>query len=70
MSENVQELLKLDDRLFYIHGFGQAGYASLYAFVPFAGKKALRDLELDETTEGRFQNPTSDKKPERLSRVK
>ena len=59
-----------DSRIFYVHGFGESGYAGLYAFVPFSGKKAINDLDVNETTEGRFQNPTSDKRPERVTRVK
>lgn len=59
-----------DERAFHLHGWGECHPSSLYAFVAFPGKKHWRDLELNETTEGRFQNPTSDKKPERLTRVR
>ena len=59
-----------DDKLFHVYGFGDVGYANLYAFVPFPGKKVIRDLQVNETTEGRFANPTSDKKPERITRIR
>ena len=59
-----------ENRLYYVHGFGEAGEANCYAFAPFPGKKQIRELEVNETTEGRFTNPTSDKKPERITRVR
>jgi len=59
-----------DDKLFYFQGWGECSYASLWAFVPFYGKKSIKDLEVNETTEGLFQNPTSDKKPERVTRIR
>ena len=57
------------DKLFNVEGFGQVGLANLYAFAPFEGFKYPQDLEVGETTEGKFLNPTSDKKPERITRI-
>jgi hypothetical protein len=55
--------------IFTVEGFGEVGLANLYAFVPFAGFKFPAELAIGETTEGRFQNPTSDKLPERIKRI-
>jgi len=57
------------DKVFYVDGFGKVGYANLYAFTPFRGEKRIADLQVNERTEGRFMNPTSDKKPERITRL-
>jgi len=59
-----------NDKVFYVHGFGEVQLSSLYAFVPFKDKKHPNDLDVNESTEGRFQNPTSDKKPERITRIR
>jgi len=56
-------------KLFRIEGWGNAGEANLYAFVPFEGFKYPADLAINETTEGKFSNPTSDKNPERITRI-
>lgn len=57
-------------KTFRVEGFGEVGEANLYAFAPFEGFKLPADLNVNEATEGRFTNPTSDKKPERITRVK
>jgi hypothetical protein len=59
-----------DHKIFRVEGWGEVGYANLWAFVPFKGFKQPADLEVNESTEGKFTNPTSDKKPERIFRTK
>lgn len=56
-------------KIFRVEGFGQVGEANLYAFAPFDGFKLPADLNIGESTEGYFANPTSNKKPERIVRV-
>lgn len=58
------------EKIFLVEGWGETGYANLSAFVPFIGQKQPGDLEINESTEGRFTNPASDKKPERITRIK
>jgi len=58
------------NKIFRIDGFGEAGLANLYAFVPFKDEKQPDDLQVGESTCGRFQNPASDKRPERVVRIK
>ena len=60
----------MDGTIFNVESWGQVGSANLYAFVPFADFKLPEDLEVSESTAGKFQNPTSDKKPERITRIK
>ncbi len=62
--EEAQEMI------FRVEGFGEVGYANLYAFDAFDGQKQPRDLAVGESSEGKFCNPTSDKRPERVTRVK
>ncbi len=59
-----------DNRLFRVEGWGEVGYANLWGFVPHNGYKWQGDLEVGESTEGKFQNPTSDHKPERITRIR
>jgi hypothetical protein len=33
------------DRLYRVEGFGEVGYANLYAFVPFPGQKCYQELK-------------------------
>jgi len=61
---------KEEIKTFRVDGFGEVGLANLYPFVPFPGFKFPDDLAVNETTEGRFQNPTSGKGPERIVRTK
>lgn len=56
-------------KTFMVEGFGTCGEANLNGFVPFDGFKPFQDLELGESSEGRFQNPTSDRRPERITRI-
>jgi hypothetical protein len=58
-----------EHRIFYVERW-QVGYANLWAFVPNDGCKHISDLGVNETTEGRCTNPTSDKKPERITRIR
>lgn len=59
----------MEQKTYVVVGFGEVGEANLYAFVPFPGHKAPKDLSVNESTQGRFQSPTSDKKPERIIRI-
>jgi hypothetical protein len=58
------------EKIFRVEGFGEVGYANLYAFVPFDGFKLPCNLEVNESTEGKLRSPMSDNKPERLTRVR
>jgi hypothetical protein len=60
----------VSELIFRVEGFGEVGLANLYAFIPFDGFKQPGDLAVNEETEGRFANPTSDKRPERITRIK
>jgi hypothetical protein len=66
----VGPLTNIVEREFYVEGFGKVGYSNLEAFAPFDGFKQPRDLEVNETTEGKFWNPASDKRPERITRTR
>ena len=56
-------------KTFYVVGFGNVGEQNLWTFVPFDGFKHPRDLAVNESTTGKFTNPTYDKKPERIIRI-
>lgn len=56
--------------VYQIEGFGQVGYANLETFCPFSGLKYLCELEIGETTEGILCAKLSDKRPERITRIR
>lgn len=58
------------ERLYHVEGWGQAGHANMSGFQPNPGQKCHQDLALHESTEGRFTNAGSDKRPERITRIK
>jgi hypothetical protein len=59
-----------DQKTFVVIGFGEVGEANMMGFAPFPGEKPWQQLEVNESTQGRFVTPMSDKKPERIVRIK
>jgi hypothetical protein len=72
MQVILRESMQLieQEKVFQVEGWGDARLANLWGFVAFDGYKQPVDLQVGEATEGRLQNTGSDKKPERITRIK